>query len=417
MNKIGGAAGEQSNPQARSPKLLLDRRHQVAQGFVSNYRQSPPLGQRGKVQGQMPNAAPAIGDGLLQVGGAAQQRMEQPPVTQHATKDQGFAEAKAFLLADAAAQLQNDFFQIDLGRTDCRTGPTADAGLDQLGGLLQTVKKGREHHADSAHIGVTEDMAADGLINGTDVGTGAAAEAAQSVLAIGSLGQGVATVVEEHDMQLLGRPLLGHRSANPADVGGQGLGRGATGQQLQHPGGILQGWHQLVDADQYYMHRRQSRHQPGIALVGQQRQSARFGYGQISAADAHVGLQKLIPQLLTGHRHQVFDISRLGLTGDLPKKSRHFVAEHVNGRHHHVTGALTGQLHDPFAEVRLQSFDPSRAQGLVKADLLAGHALALDRQFGPAAVGQLDNIVVGSSGIGGTVHLSTGLFGQFNELI
>ena len=68
----------------------------------------------------------------------------------------------------------------------------------------------------------------------------------------------------------------------------------------------------------------------------------------IRTADPHPRLEVLVAQLLAGHRDQVRDLLRLLPAGDLAEQLGDLAAEHVNRRHHHVAGALPGQLDDPF---------------------------------------------------------------------
>jgi len=73
--------------------------------------------------------------------------------------------------------------------------------------------------------------------------------------------------------------------------------------------------------------------------------------------------------------------------------------------HDDVRRRFTGQLDDVFAHVRLKSLDPSGFHGVVKADLLTDHGLALDDAFGMHPLGNLQGDSVGLLGVLGPVHL------------
>jgi hypothetical protein len=218
-------------------------------------------------------------------------------------------------------------------------------------------------------------------------------------------------------MQLARTRLPRRRTAQPGNVGTGRLGGGVARQQAQHAGCVLQGRHQLVDAHQHHVHRRQGRHQPGIALVGHQRQAAVFGHRQVGAADAQIGGQKGLTQPASRHGHQMGDIVRLGLPRLGTEQLCHLVAEQVDGGHHHVTGTLPGQLHDPLAQVGFHRPHPGGFQSLVEGDLLAGHALALDRQTGAVPFGQGDDNIVGRPTVRGHVDMGAGRLGVADELV
>ena len=103
--------------------------------------------------------------------------------------------------------------------------------------------------------------------------------------------------------------------------------------------------------------------------------------------------------------------------GHLGEEFSHLVAEHVDRRHHHVAGALTGELNDPFAEVGLQRLYPGFRQRPVEMDLFAGHALALDGQLYPPGAGQVGDVGVGLFGGAGQEDRGAGGFGIAGEFV
>ena len=65
------------------------------------------------------------------------------------------AGAEPRCVAEGLAYLQDDVFQVNVGGAYGDAGPAADAGLDQLGGLVEAVEEGREDDADGADVVIT----------------------------------------------------------------------------------------------------------------------------------------------------------------------------------------------------------------------------------------------------------------------
>ncbi len=203
------------------------------------------------------------------------------------------------------AQVQDDTLKVDIARTDRHAGAAADAGADQLGGIFEAVEECGEDNADRADVNVAEDMAAHGLVDRTDVGTGPALDAAQGVAAVRRFGQGGAAVVEQDDMQFLAFVTTGHCPADPGDVRGDQLPGSVLWQDIDNPVGIFERRHQFFHTDQRNMNLRQGRGQPGVALVSHQDNPAGFRHRDVRAGYPHVGIQVALAQLFPSEPYQV----------------------------------------------------------------------------------------------------------------
>src|SRR6056300_1568233 len=118
----------------------------------------------------MTNRTIAAGDRFLQQGGRADQAVEELAVTHDLAEDDRLANPDAFFVADGLTQTENDVFEIDIRGADRDAGTAADAGANNLGGLVQAVEESGQDDAYRTNIDMTENMAADGLVDRADVG-------------------------------------------------------------------------------------------------------------------------------------------------------------------------------------------------------------------------------------------------------
>src|SRR5210317_2253120 len=129
----------------------------------------------------MTNRTIAAGDRFLQQGGRADQAVEELAVTHHLSEDDRLANPDAFFVADSLTQTENDVFEINIRGADCDARTAADAGANNLGGLVQAVEESGQNDADRTDVDMPEDVAADGLVDRADVGTSAALDTTQSI--------------------------------------------------------------------------------------------------------------------------------------------------------------------------------------------------------------------------------------------
>src|SRR5208337_1902478 len=256
----------------------------------------------------------------LRQGGAAQEKMEEAAVLQDPPQ-QPVLQRPLFLFGQ---DLPMNFFdeqgQIDAHGTHRFAGQAVEAVLHDGPVVLAAVVKIGENQADGADIDMAVIVAAHQRIDGTDIGAGAAADAAQDLGKDRIPGQGQAAVVQEDHVHLLAAPRAGAalgEPGDPGDIGGDQLAGGVLGQNLQDAQGRGQVRHQFIQAHQGYMDGWQGGGEAGVTLIGNDSQGAAGGNGEVGAADAHVGGQELLAQLPPGHLYQLADVVRVkGIPGD-----------------------------------------------------------------------------------------------------
>jgi hypothetical protein len=88
----------------------------------------------------------------------------------------------------------------------------------------------------------------------------------------------------------------------------------------------------------------------------------------------------------------------------LMKALAHLFLANVNGREHDVAGGFFAQLHDAFAKVRVNHFDPILFQKGIEVTFFGEHGFAFHQPFCAVALqNRKDNLVV-FCGIHGPVN-------------
>ena len=175
--------------------------------------------------------------------------------------------------------------QRDIDRADGLARPAGDAQTLRSGGVGDAVVKRRVDQADCTRVDVAEGVAADDLVGRTDIGAGAAANAAQGVADDVALPHGPTPVVEQDDMHLL----AGLGSGDAGRIGAQRLRGGRTGQELQLSLGVCPGRDQLLNPGSDEVDIGQRGREAHVALVGHDHDAAGFGNQSIRAGQSGAG--------------------------------------------------------------------------------------------------------------------------------
>ena len=134
----------------------------------------------------------------------------------------------------------------------------------------------------------------------------------------------------------------------------------------------------------------------GVPLIGHDHRRAGLGDQCVRAADAEAGAHELGAQLLARGAHLAADVVRVeGLAGRLGQQPGGDVAVHVDGGGDDVRGALVGELHQPFAEIRLRDVDAAPFEVVIEADLLADHRLRLVDHADRVALAEVGDVAIG----------------------
>src|SRR5262245_34378557 len=135
---------------------------------------------------------------------------------------------------------------------------------------LAAAEARRDHAADRARIGGVVRMTADVPVYGTDVQTGAAANAVQHFPFFGVGQQAAASVIKQDAVKFL-RAISFTGAPRPADeraVGGDGLSCARGGKHRPQRAQIFETRNDLFDTSDRYVDARQARAQPAVTLVG-----------------------------------------------------------------------------------------------------------------------------------------------------
>ena len=116
---------------------------------------------------------------------------------------------------------------------------------------------------------------------------------------------------------------------NKRNVSRDGLPGGAARQALQHRRRVGQRGHQLVDAGNHDVHRRQRAGQPRVALVAHQHHRAGFGHQCVRAGDPSTGVDEPTPQMPRRCPHQYVRIRRKVFAGRLANQFGRALARDV----------------------------------------------------------------------------------------
>ena len=339
IDEILGAAAEESDPESGIGDFRGDGRPAVTEGLVRDGGQGLEAVFAKQDGGQMALERRAAGKRFLGVGRVLEQAVEEPAVLHHAGK-QLHGRGVAILGIETAADLADESGQVNAAGADILAGLASHAVLAEKPRLVVSVEEVGQNKADGADIDVAHLVAAHQTEDRADVGTRAAAHAAENLREERIFGNGAAAVVQEDDMHDLAVIRIGAaltRAVHEGDIRGDALARGVTGQNLKHGHHGFKVGDQLVEAGQDHVHAGQRGNHTGVAFVGDRNRGAVFGDGEVTAADAHVAGDEFAAQLHAGHLDQTLDILALLLhAGGLGEFIGHLVAGEVNGRHDHV---------------------------------------------------------------------------------
>ena len=181
--------------------------------------------------------------------------------------------------------------------------------------------------------------------------------------------------------------------------------------------GVVQGGQELVYAHECHVDTGQGGHQAGVALVGDQADTAGLCHGEVRSGNAHVRFNVFLPQFASGHFDQLLDFRVLLLAGDLGEEIADLIAGEMDGRHDHVGGAFVAQLDDPFAQIGLGHFQTGIFQVMVEQGFLCGHGLGLDDLLAASILGNLGDDAIGLVAVLGKVDVDARCFGVLLELL
>ena len=319
IDEVLGAAGEDGHAGNGVAHLGGDVGPQVAEGLFGNGRQCPEVMSLHEHHGQMALELCTTGDRLLGLAGKTQQGVEELAVG-HDHLHEGAHHVAVAVVHEAVAHFADEFGQVDAAGADVVTGFAAHAVLAQVLCLVLAVVEVGEDEADGAHVDVAHLVAADEGEDGAHVGAGAAAHAAEHFLEdriLHILGTAVVKEDDVHALLALGGAEPFGGTGNPGHVGGDALGRGVAGQDLQSDHGLVDGGGQLVQANQHGVHAGHGLNHAGIALVGDCGDGAALCNGKVAAGNTHVTGNELAAQLHAGHLHKAVDVGLLLHLGHL----------------------------------------------------------------------------------------------------
>src|SRR5215210_3410873 len=174
------------------------------------------------------------------------------------------------------------------------------------------------------------------------------------------------------------------------------LARSTPRQELHERREVLELRDHLLYPHHDYVHGRNARDQPRVALVGDGADRARLGDPEVGPRDADVRVQELLPETLAGEGGQRLYIRRQVLVGDAGEDLRDPLDVHVHDRSDDVRGGVPGELGDPLSQVRLHYLQPEIGvvlfETVVKLDLLGRHALGLGKDLRPTPPRQIPDV-------------------------
>src|SRR6056297_1393583 len=366
INKIGPTADKEADPVAGFFKLLIHLSKQIAERSGRHRRQIAPLGQilLHKVHGQMTDHPGGrlsfffLGYRFLQLGCGLDHVVKQGAITHNRLEGDVFDQPHSVFFGDLLAQLKNNLFQVDIGRTDSSTGTTTDTGAGDFLGLVKSLIKSGEDNTDGRNVNAAEDMTTDGLINRADIGTGTTLNAAQGIAAYGRFVERLSATINQHDVLFFIIAGSRHGSTNPGHVGGQQLTGGIARQQPGDLDGIFNIADELVDTGKHHMNLRQGSTQAGISFVGDQADTTGFSYQEVGSGQPDISIKIVLAQLLAGSIDKGSDICFERFANLFTEQFGDFLLEHMNGGHHQMGGALTSQLNNPLTQIGFRSTNP-----------------------------------------------------------
>src|SRR5829696_6618860 len=286
------------------------------------------------------------------------------------------------LLHLAVAELEQEVMQRDAhgARLPARTAQRR--GVGQVLGLFGSLQQGRYNGPDRTRVRRAVGVATGLAVDRADVQAGAAADAVEGLLELRAE-KLRASVVQQDQVELLG-PVQLSLTARPGDevgVAGDLLSRSAPPEELDEDREIFETRDHLLYPHHDHVHRRDARHEPGVALVGDGRDRAGLGHPEVRARYADVRREELLPQPLAGEGAQGLDVGRHLLPRGAGEDLGDAPAVHVEDGAHDVRGGVPGELGDPLPEVCLHDLQVqirvALLQAVVELYLLGRHALGL----------------------------------------
>ena len=181
-------------------------------------------------------------------------------------------------------------------------------------------------------------------------------------------------------MELVGTVLLAvsARTVEQRDVARHLLARRAARQDAKEHRERLQVGNHFLHSHDGDVAAGQGRRQARVPLVLDDGDRARLGDREVRAGDPDISLEKLRAQQPARLLRELLTL-RLSLgVVLLLEQIRDLLLGLVNRRHNDVGGGVSSDLDDVLAQIRLDRLDSRRNEGVVQADLLVGHGLALD---------------------------------------
>ncbi len=263
--------------------------------------------------------------------------------------------------------------------------------------LVQTDHVRSDDLADRPGIDLAVGVAADAGVHRAVVHAGAATDAVERLAQL-AVGEGLAAAVVQQDQVHFLRTVQLMRLARAGDhvdVGSDGLAQRGAGQQGEQRDHVAQILHHLLDTGDGDVHRWHGGAHAAVAFVFHQQQGAGFGYREVHAGDADIGLEEFLPQRTAADLDELVDI--LGVFhAELVMEQRGDLAGIlVNGRHDDVGRLFVVELDDVLAHVRFQALDPVAFEEMVHLHFFADHRFALDHLFRLTCLGDREDDVVG----------------------
>ena len=253
----------------------------------------------------------SFGDRLLGEVGPAQEEMEQLAISHDALKQPVLDGCLAFHFEDGPVNSLDQVGEVDAGGADRLARLAVEAGFYNGTGIFTSVVEIGEDEPDRPNVDMTIVVPADELVNGADIGAGAAAHTPQGLGKQRVASQRQAAVIQENDVHFLAAIRRGGAwcgAGDPGHVGRDELAGGVARQRLENAQGALEVGHQFVKADQRHMDARQRGHQTSVALIGDECDRSRLSDGKIGPADAHVGFEEHLAEFPPGHFDHAVDV-------------------------------------------------------------------------------------------------------------
>ena len=308
------------------------------------------------------------------------------------------------------AQVEQHTGDVDLHGASVAAGAAQGRGVGQVFGLGQAHEFRGYDGADGAGIDPSVGVAAHALVDGADVEAGAAADAVEGFAEGGVGQQAAAPVVHDDQVELFRAVLVGGAAGagDHADIGGDALAGGGTGEQTEEHGQVGEGGDDFFHTGEADMDAGRGGAEASVAFVGDDGQGAGFGDEEVGAADAEVGVQELLAQGHSGDAGHFRDVFRVGYAQPVGEEPGYLGAGFVEGRGDQVGRGFAGELDDVFAQVGFKDGDALGFQDGVEAEFLGDHRLAFGDDADAAGAGDLGDDGVGLGGVGGEVDLPAG---------